>query len=174
MKRIAKLTAKHGSEDGLVLNYKVYLAKQINAFALADGSIRFYSGLMDLMNDDELRFVLGHEIAHVKEGHSKAALQTAYAALAARKAAASRDNTLGALADSQLGDLVENLINAQHSQAQETTSDDYAMAFLKKHNYKTTGGAGALKKLAKLGDRSSMFSSHPAPGERAERMLKLQ
>ena len=47
------------------LNYKVYEVVDINAFACGDGSIRVFSALMDLMDDDELMAVIGHEIGHV-------------------------------------------------------------------------------------------------------------
>ena len=40
--------------------------------------VRVYSGLMDKMNDDELRFVIGHEIGHVALDISKKAMQVAY------------------------------------------------------------------------------------------------
>ena len=50
--RLARLTRKHVNEDGLQLNYKVYLSPQVNANATPDGSIRVYSGLMDLMTDN--------------------------------------------------------------------------------------------------------------------------
>jgi len=42
--------------DGLNLNFKVYWVEDVNAFALPDGSVRVFAGLMDLMSDDELRF----------------------------------------------------------------------------------------------------------------------
>ncbi|MFN3432343.1 MAG: ABC transporter substrate-binding protein, partial [Candidatus Sericytochromatia bacterium] len=50
LERLARLTAKHVNEDGMKLNFKVYLSKEVNANATADGSIRVYSGLMDMMN----------------------------------------------------------------------------------------------------------------------------
>jgi putative metalloprotease len=37
---------------------------------MADGSIRIYSGLMEMMDEGELLFVLGHEMGHVVEKHS--------------------------------------------------------------------------------------------------------
>jgi len=37
----------------------------VNAFACGDGSIRVFSALMDLMDDDELMAISGHEIGHV-------------------------------------------------------------------------------------------------------------
>ena len=63
-KRLAALTASCREDKGLALNYKVYMTKDVNAFATADGSIRFYSGLMDMMTDDEIRYVIGRVDAH--------------------------------------------------------------------------------------------------------------
>ena len=76
-KRLEKITAKLKNEDGLTLNYKVYMVKDVNAFALPDGSIRVFAGLMDMMTDDELFFVIDHEIGHVKLGHSADAFRVA-------------------------------------------------------------------------------------------------
>lgn len=50
-KRLQKLVATLGTYDGMTMNYKVYLVKDVNAFACADGSVRVLAGLMDLMSD---------------------------------------------------------------------------------------------------------------------------
>ena len=92
-KRLQKLTANWKTVDGVKLDYKVYVKKEVNAFAVPNGSIRVYSGLMDKLTDDELRYVVAHEIGHVLLGHSKKAMQTAYATSAARQAAASSGNS---------------------------------------------------------------------------------
>ncbi len=55
--------------NGQPVNYKVYMAKDVNAFAMANGCIRVYSGLMDMMTDNEVEAVLGHEMGHVALGH---------------------------------------------------------------------------------------------------------
>lgn len=170
-KRLAALTAKHAKEDGLKLNFKVYLSSTVNAFATPDGSIRFYSALMDMMTDDELRGIIGHEIGHVKLGHSVAAMKTAYMASAGRKAAASSGGTLGRLADSELGGMMESILNAQFSQTQESASDDYGFQFMKKHSYNAKAMESAFRKFAKLdGGQQSITSSHPGSNERADRM----
>lgn len=173
--RLAKLTDKHLNEDGLKLNFKVYLNDSINANATPDGSIRIYSGLMDKMTDAELLGVIGHEIGHVKLGHSLAKMRTAYLASAGRKAAASSSGVGGVLAASQLGELGEALINSQFSQSQETGSDDYGLAFLKKHRYDTKAMESAFRKLAALsgGKSGGMLSTHPDPGKRADRMRDM-
>lgn len=167
--RLAKLTSGYTREDGMTLNYKVYLEDQVNAFALPDGSVRVYSGLMDLMSDDELRFVIGHEIGHVKNGHSKARFKTAYLTQAARKGVASQSNVAGQLAASELGGLVESVVKAQHSQGNELESDRYGLAFLKRNGGDAQAAVTALQKLdAGGGGKADMLSSHPDPARRAK------
>ncbi len=170
--RLKNLTDKHVNEDGMTLNFKVYLTPDINAFAMADGTIRVYSGLMDKMDDNELLFVIGHEIGHVAKGHTKKALRVAYTTSAIRKGAALKEGVVGSLATSELGGFTEKLINAQFSQSEEKEADDYGLKFLKKHGYKAESAVSALKKLAELGGSHSFLSTHPAPDKRAERIKK--
>ncbi|TXK26528.1 M48 family metallopeptidase [Ottowia sp. GY511] len=177
--RLERLTRKHQNEDGMTLNYKVYLSPQVNANATPDGSIRVYSGLMDLMNDQEMLGIIGHEIGHVKLGHSMSAMRTAYMASAGRKAAASSRGAGGALAASELGEMGEALVNSQFSQSQETSSDDYGLAFMKKHGYNVKAMESAFRKLEaqrngkKASAMENMMSTHPDPGARADRMRDM-
>ena len=71
-KRLTTLTRGMEEDNGLKLNFAVYMVRDVNAFAMADGTIRFYAGLMDMMSDDEIRYVVGHEMGHVNHGHTKA------------------------------------------------------------------------------------------------------
>jgi putative metalloprotease len=172
--RLARLTRKHVAEDGLKLNFKVYLVKDVNAFATPDGSIRVFAGLMDLMTDDELRSVIGHEIGHVKLGHSLSGMRTAYLASAGAKAVAAQGG-LGAAALAELG---EKFINAQFSQSQESEADAYGVALMKRHKYKLAAAESAMRKLAELdgtakGGGSSLFASHPGAKDRADKIHEL-
>lgn len=177
-KRLAKITNGLQNEDGLKLNYKVYLVDEINAFAMADGSIRVYSGLLDIMNDNQVRFIIGHEIGHVKAGHIKKATQAAYTASAARKAAAASDNSVvSALSASELGAVGEALLNAQFSQSQEYDADAYGVDFMKRHNYDLNAAVTAMQVLEKASEGAekgvrTWFSSHPTSAERVERLKK--
>ncbi len=89
-RRLRRLTAEHGEYQGREFDFKVYLSPMVNAFAMADGTIRIYSGLMDMMDDRELLFVVGHEMGHVLEDHVKEKIRVAYASSAVRKAARKR------------------------------------------------------------------------------------
>ncbi|EHD20029.1 MULTISPECIES: M48 family metallopeptidase [Brenneria] len=169
--RLNKIADALGHDiNGTPANYKVYLTKDVNAWAMANGCIRVYSGLMDLMTDNEVEGVLGHEMGHVALGHSRRAMQLAYAATAARTAISSTGGVAASLSQSQLADLGEKLLNAQFSQVQEKQADDYSFELLKKRGIKTEGLATSFEKLAKLdaGHQSSMFDSHPPSEERAK------
>ncbi|BBU27868.1 lipoprotein [Burkholderia sp. THE68] len=168
--RLNKISKQLGDNiNGVPVNYKVYLTKDVNAWAMANGCVRVYSGLMDLMNDDEVRGVVGHEMGHVALGHTKKAMQVAYVTTAARTVASSAGGIVGNLSASQLGDLSEKFVNAQFSQSQETAADDYSFDTQKKKGYDPKGLVTAFQKLATIdGGKSSMLSSHPASPARAK------
>lgn len=58
--RLDSITKGLKEVDGIPLNFKGYKTNDVNAFACADGSVRVYSGLMDLMTDDQILGVIGH------------------------------------------------------------------------------------------------------------------
>jgi metalloprotease len=169
-KRLNKIATQLGDNiNGVKVNYKVYETKDVNAWAMANGCVRVYSGLMDLMTDDEVRGVVGHEMGHVALGHTKKAMQVAYATSAVRTVASSAGGVVGNLSASQLGDLSEKFVNAQFSQSQETAADDYSFDTQKKKGYDPHGLVTAFQKLAAVdGGKSDMLSSHPASPARAK------
>ena len=172
-RRLRKLSAPYIKRDGFVFNFKVYKTPDINAFAMADGTIRIYSGLMDMMDDGELLFVIGHEVGHVVKYHVRKKTRLAYSGRALRKGAASINNEIGSVARSQIGGFAEKLLNAQFSQQEEREADDYGLIFLKDTGHGSQAAISALRKLATLGSNHSFLSSHPAPDKRASR-LELQ
>ncbi len=174
--RLGRITGKFGEVDGLKLNFKVYEVTDVNAFACGDGSIRVFSALMDMMTDDELAAVIGHEIGHVVHTDVKDAMKNAYLTSAALNAAGAIDGVVAKLSDSEVGKLVEAFTGAKFSQKQEYEADDYAFDFCVKNGFDPYAMSNALKKLVELsnGEKAStvqkMFSSHPDSAKRAERM----
>ena len=163
--------------NGQPLDFKVYITNQINAFACGDGSIRVYSGLMDVMDDAQLMAIIGHEIGHVVHKDTKKAMQRAYAGAAARGLVASTNTVAGAIAGSALGDIASSFVGAQFSQKQEFAADEYGCQFAIDHGFPQDSMASALEKLVSLKSSSStasrvaqMFSSHPDSAVRAQRL----
>lgn len=158
------------SVNGVNLDYKVYVDDSVNAWAMANGCIRVYTGLMDLMTDNEIEGVLSHEIGHVALGHSKKAMQVAYgSALARQSIAAATSEAIAALTRSQLGDLAQQLVTSQFSQTQELASDNFAYDHLKSKKLATQGLLTAFEKLNSLGNsQASILSTHPSSAKRAD------
>ena len=177
-KRLRTLTKGLTAVDGIPLNFKVYQENQVNAFACADGSVRVYTGIMDVMTDNELMGVIGHEIGHVALKHTKKEMRTSMLTSAALEGLASASQTAAALTDSQLGAIGNAVLNAQYSKKQESQADDYGYEFLKAVGKNPWGMAMSFEKLKAVsegsGSQSSavqkLFSSHPDTDTRIKRM----
>ena len=187
-KRLEKLTGHIKEVDGLKVNFGVYEVVDVNAFACGDGSVRICAGLMDIrdntsihtyldiMTDDEVMAVVGHEIGHVIHTDSKDAMKSAYLRSAVKNAAGAASSTVSKLTDSELGAMAEALAGAQYSQKQETEADDYGFEFSIKHNLDPYAMYNALNKLLELSADApkeskfqKMFSSHPDTAKRVAR-----
>ena len=169
-RRLQRVLARSASNRDSRFTHKVYLTDEVNAFAMADGTIRIFAGLMDMLDDDELLFVVGHEMGHVELEHIHEKLRLAYAANATRKAAAAVSGTIGEIARSHLGAFIQQIVTAQFSQHEEREADDYGLAFVRKNNTNPRSAVTALEKLATLGSSHTFLSSHPAPDKRARRI----
>lgn len=177
--RLIRLTKGMTEADGIKLNFKVYKTTEYNAFACPDGSVRVFSALMDILNDEELLGVIGHEIGHVALRHSKKAWRSALLRSAASDVVGSKSKTWATLSDSYLGSVTSVALSAKHSRYHETQADDYGYDFLKRCGKNPWAMGKAFKKLKTISqkkDRSKYekwldaFSSHPNFDERIERM----
>lgn len=173
--RLNKIVSRHQTIGGLPLNFKVYKVPDVNAFATADGSVRVFKGLMDLMTDNELLAVMGHEIGHVINHDTKDAMKRGLKTSALRDALASGSGTVGKLAQSQLAGVANYLWEAKFSREQETEADDFSYNFLKKNGYSVMALATSFEKLAKQGGGqggriASLISTHPDSKVRAQRV----
>ena len=173
-KRLRNLTKGLVDVEGVPLNFKVYQENQVNAFACADGSVRVYTGIMDVMTDNELLGVIGH----VALKHTKKEMRTSMLTSAALEGLASASSTMATLTDSQLGAIGNAVLNAQYSKKQESQADDYGYEFLKHSGRNPWGMAMSFEKLQQVsggsGSQASsvqkLFSSHPDTETRIQRM----
>ena len=177
--RLKRLVAGIDEVEGVKLNFKVYDVVDINAFACGDGSVRVFSSLMDIMNDDELMAIIGHEIGHVVHHDSKDAMKRAYMASGARNALSAAGGNIAKLSESVVGDITQSFMTAQFSQKQEYAADEFGFKFAVEHGHSPYSMAEALTRLVEIsqGEKASriaqMFSSHPDSEKRAARMRQM-
>lgn len=166
-RRLANLVSGVQGYDGLKLNFKVYLENEVNAFAMADGTVRVFSGLMDAMPDDQVLAVIGHEIGHVKLKHSYRQMQSRLLTDSVFAGVVSTGGIIGELTAGQLGQLGHAAVTAQFSQKDELESDEYAVKMLRKVGRDPYAMKRAIETLqAKYGSGGGFLSSHPSNPKR--------
>ncbi|MBR4390855.1 MAG: M48 family metalloprotease [Bacteroidales bacterium] len=178
--RLNRIMNRFKNIGNLDLNYAVYQSNTVNAFASGDGSVRVYSGLMDVMSDDELFAVIGHELGHFINKDVRDAYRTAYLVVAARYGIAALSDVAGSISQGFLGDLGQQLASAAYSRRQETQADETAFQFCITNNVDPFAMYHALNVLLRLnsntgsqGTLAQMFSSHPDTEKRAEHIKQM-
>jgi Zn-dependent protease with chaperone function len=138
-----------------------------NAFALPDGHIIVYSGILNSMeNYTELAALLGHESAHVYERHSMRLLGKNISAYIIVSLILNDIN--GAMA--VLIDNANAINSLTYSRGFEQESDEKSMQLLMKNNIDITG----MKKLIEMLKKNEMLeipeflSTHPISSNRIE------
>ncbi len=181
-KRLGRVMARFKNLGSMRLNYAVYDDEStVNAFASGDGSVRVYSGLMDLMDDDELFAVIGHELGHLNNHDVRDAYRTAYLVVAARYGIASFGERANAISMGFLGDLSDELANNAYSRHQENKADEAAYRFCIANNVDPYAMYHALEKLDSVSDNqagkksgfANMFSSHPDTMKRIKHIKEM-
>lgn len=178
--RLNRIMAKFKNINDLNLNYKVYQSSTVNAFASGDGSIRIYSGLMDVMSDDELFAVIGHELGHLINKDVRDSYRTAYLIVAARYGIGAFSETAGAISQGFLGDLGQQLATNAYSRKQEYEADEKAFQFCIQNGVDPFAMYHALNVLLRLSGDSGqqskiaeLLSTHPYTEKRATRIKEM-
>jgi len=152
----------------------------INAFALPDGRIYVTLGLMRAVGnsaraDDEIAFVVGHEITHVTEQHSANQQKKAMGAglLAAVLGAVTRNRTIGTAGQYGAAAYVSSF-----GRKDEYSADAGGLKAMHRAGYDLNGAVSMLKRLgAKGGSQNRVvngwFGSHPLTENRVARVQEM-
>ncbi|MWN32315.1 MULTISPECIES: M48 family metalloprotease [unclassified Gilliamella] len=137
--------------NNIELTYKVYLNTAPNAWSTANGCIRINSGLIKLLNDNELQAVLAHEQAHIALKHTiKSFRQAPYVEIANKD--------------------IFVLIKEDIAQQYEFDADYYAFDLLMRENINPIGLVTMLKKMQNHSTKK-LITSHPPNISRINRIL---
>jgi len=165
------------------LNYRFHLISDpnlINAFALPGGHVFVGQGLLDQMtSEDELAFVLGHELEHIDHYHAVERVQIE---------AKLRSLDLDIVA--AIADIPMSLWQAGYSKDQEFEADCEGLRIAVAAGYSPQGAVNMTERMTKLrgeyvihaetptGELSQVaidgltgyFRSHPLPSERLQQI----
>jgi Zn-dependent protease with chaperone function len=151
--------------------FKILNIDEPNAIALPGGVVYVTRGLLETVtSDDELAFVIAHEVGHVVCKHARKAI--------------SQDTVISILASILLGgapqvlrsaaDVLYTLQRLGYSRNQEREADSYALNYMIAAGYNPMGAITMLSKFLdkKLKGLERYFSTHPGADERIERLAK--
>lgn len=145
----------------------------INAFATPGGYVLVTRGLVRLLeSEDELAFVLAHEISHVLRKHHYKVIQRQRLA---EKASQGLQATMGGSTLRELSQASAQIYARGLDKEAEFEADRMGGEWLAKAGYDLTASLGVLEKLqAFKGDESTvalLFSTHPSPADRMDALL---
>ncbi|RKY38664.1 MAG: hypothetical protein DRP81_04555 [Candidatus Omnitrophota bacterium] len=164
--------------DRRELNYRFYVIDEDekNAFSIPGGYVYINKGLLDILDsDDEVAFVLAHEIAHIVARHSIKKLQAALGcqmlilvSLPAEKSASFYQGLSFALAQIMSG----------YSREDEFKADELAVKYSKNAGFSPSAGIKVLEKLYQSYKKEkaqplSYFRTHPFIPQRVKHIKEI-
>lgn len=159
-------------------NYKwrfgIVRSDAVNAFAMPGGYILVSSGLLKLLSsEDELAFVLAHEVAHVsRRHHYQVVLRQRLADQAARGLqAVTQDNDTAKLAQAS-GQIYARGLD----KGAEFESDRLGAEYMARAGYDPAAVLGVLEALQRFKGEDPraalLFSTHPSASDRMEALMQ--
>ncbi|QIQ20246.1 M48 family metalloprotease [Zophobihabitans entericus] len=132
---------------GQTLNYRVYLDSNINAWSTASGCIRVTTGMLKAFTDSEIQAVIAHEFGHIELQHKLRSFQHAQRV--------------------EMGKDINSIaiyVEEEFAHKLEIEADNYALAYLQKHNLDASGMLTMFDKMPQ--DNNQVLSTHPTSAER--------
>ena len=151
------------------ISYKVHIVvtEEINAFATVGGNIFVTTALMDFVeSNDELAFIIGHEIAHVDRYHTLRKYKKL--ALAASITDLVNMDQLTSVASD-----IDLVLNAPFDQIDEYEADQYGVELAKKAGFNAQRFTDFFKKQAQYENKDivgKLMGTHPFAEDRVNCM----
>jgi Zn-dependent protease with chaperone function len=158
------------------LPYKITVhvqpSKAVNAAALPGGHMLVFSGLLaEMSSENELAFVLAHELGHYANRDHLRGLGRALILMAASTVLLGADNSVNDMIGQGMA-----LTELSFSRQQETQADAFALETLFCHYGHVAGATNFFGKIPKSGDPGRFghyFASHPENRRRIARLEAL-
>ena len=162
--------------NAVFMRLKPY-ADQINAYVAPGGKVVFYTGIVNKLNltDAEIAAVMGHEMVHALEEHSKQKIGAqALTSLALNIGLSAAGNNVGQLgtAAAQLGSEIG--VGLPYSRSLESRADQNGLLLMARAGYNPQAAITLWEKMNKLDGAggSAFLSTHPSNSQRIEAMRK--
>jgi predicted Zn-dependent protease len=188
IQKLARPLLALSQRKGITFRFALVDSPVTNACSTLGGYVFINRGLLNFARSDaELQCVIGHEIAHVELRHC--ARQLTYA-IRAQQVGEAADKSAGKLAGN-VTQIAYSLLSVGHSKEQEFAADEWAYKAMRQIGRTKTEATSmarlfaaqarergeprrsdaGIAKIAAALDRH--FQTHPPPGERLQRLERL-
>lgn len=151
-KRLATIVGSNfASAEGKALDIKVYENDEANVIALNNGNIRIYSGMLDILSDDEVKALIALQAGHITSNNVRDNLLKAASGDSAEDAGAAQVEKMLSFSGDQFGSIVNELLQLPYSAEQNKKADKFAKDYLKKEGGDAEGFNSLLTKIQSLG-----------------------
>ena len=167
------------NQTGQKFNWQLAVLKsdQVNAYVAPGGKVVFYTGIVNKLNltDAEIAAVMGHEMVHALEEHSKQKIGAqALTSLALNIGLSAAGNNVGQLgtAAAQLGSEIG--VGLPYSRSLESRADQNGLLLMARAGYNPQAAITLWEKMNKLDGAggSAFLSTHPSNSQRIAAMRK--
>ena len=148
---------------------KVYIldTPEINACCLPDGTVVIFKGLLENFTDDEVAWVIAHELGHGVAHHSAEMITKSILEELALDTLIDKETGLLKIVGSRIAVFMTSM---KYSRVQEDEADRLSLFYLNKANFSMQGAITALNKFkGDAGEKSAWkewLSTHPHPENR--------
>ncbi len=167
VRRLAQTPTTHGYQFDF--RFKILNSSKINAYALPGGRGYLTRGLVNVngISQDELAFVIAHEMGHIVKKHSlKKFKETLIASKISEKVFGKKK---------VWAEIAETLYISGRSQKAEWEADDLAFQSICEADYNPKAGLTFMRRLEtisrdNMNPLEELFSTHPSTKERSENL----
>lgn len=145
--------------SGVKLDVKVYWSPYLYIFSRSNGAIRVNHGVIEKLNDDELLFVMAHEVAHLLNDDYKKSYRKEHSMYAFEKMLNMGGDSMGGMSNGVLASVTSEMRKSRFQQHEEYNADEFAMQMLRENKIPRKAAIDALELLQYLD--APILKMHP-------------
>ena len=184
VERVGRRIAAVAERPNFDWQFHTVVSEQVNAFVLPGGRVFFYTGILELIgdNEDELAAIMGHEIAHAVARHaaermSQNMVSSTVLNVASQVVGGVTGSSFASQAVQTGGGLVARLgVLLPYSRRHELEADHIGVILAAKAGYDPRAALSFWDKMAaqsKGREPLGILSTHPLTAERKENLHRI-
>jgi len=165
---LQKVMKKIPLPEGVELDVKVYWSPYLYIFSRSNGAIRVNHGVIEKLNDNELLFVMAHEVGHLLHEDFKKSYRKEHAMYAFEKMLNMGGDSMGGMSNGMLASVTSEMRKSRFQKNEEFNADEFAMKVLKANKVPREAATDALELLQYL--NAPLLKMHPTGHERVKNL----